>query len=201
MYKQPEIWAMPFQTYVTLTMLNMHTMRTPKSVKLMERSLFSARFCFVENMVSTGMLHRGMYNILNEWYEHIEKTMHIQADLIVYLRTTPEIVYQRMMARGRGEESCVPLEYLKQLHALHEDWLIHGTKHRPAPVSESGEKARNKVLIFIFHQQVLVLDADLDLNNIGSEYVRSENSILKPILIENTNQQPILASPNKRNRN
>lgn len=53
----------------------------------------------------------------------------------VYLRTTPEIVYERMKTRARSEEECVPLEYLRQLHELHENWLIHGNQERPAPVS------------------------------------------------------------------
>lgn len=44
MYKEAYRWAMPFQTYVTLTMLDMHTSKTDKPVKLMERSLFSARY-------------------------------------------------------------------------------------------------------------------------------------------------------------
>lgn len=38
------------------------------------------------------------------------------------------------------------------------------------------------------------------MDDIGSEYKRSEMSILKPILIENTNQQSILASPSKNSR-
>lgn len=180
MYKDPHRWAMPFQTYVTLTMLNMHTFQTEKSVKLMERSMFSARYCFVESMLASGSLHKGMYNILQEWYGFIHSNIHIQADMIVYLRTSPEIVYERMKKRARSEESCVPLAYLQELHELHENWLIHGTFPRVAPV--------------------LVLDADLDLNDIGSEYKRSETSILKPILIENTNQHPILTSPSKRTR-
>lgn len=46
--------------------------------------------------------------------------------------------------------------------------------------------------------KVLVLDADLDLDSIMAEYRRSEQSILKPIIIENTNQG-ITASPSKRN--
>lgn len=53
----------------------------------------------------------------------------------VYLRTSPEIVYERMKKRGRSEESLVPLEYLQQLHELHENWLIHGQHYRPAPVN------------------------------------------------------------------
>lgn len=52
----------------------------------------------------------------------------------MYLRTTPEVVFDRMKARGRSEETSVSLDYLQQLHNLHEDWLIHGRKHCPAPV-------------------------------------------------------------------
>lgn len=108
-------------------------------------------------MASTGILHQGMYNILQEWYQYISTSVHIQADLIgiefaitfltiviitsilllyiVYLRSSPEVVYERMKERARSEESFVPLEYLKQLHDLHENWLIHGLFERPAPVS------------------------------------------------------------------
>lgn len=43
MYRDPAKWVMPFQTYVTLTMLQTHTAETNKRVKLMERSLYSAR--------------------------------------------------------------------------------------------------------------------------------------------------------------
>lgn len=49
MYKSPERWAMPFQSYVTLTMLQSHVLRTDKRVKLMERSYFSARYVNTSN--------------------------------------------------------------------------------------------------------------------------------------------------------
>jgi len=179
MYRDPERFALPFQSYVTLTRLKYHIQKTQKAVKLMERSLFSARYCFVEKMLSSGMLHEGMYHVLQEWYEFIHEYHNIPCDLIVYLRTSPEVAYERIKQRARDEESCVPLQYLKDLHELHENWLIHGQFYRPA--------------------QVLVLDANLDLENIGREYRRSENSILKPIMmIENTNQGITAGSPVKR---
>jgi len=177
MYRNPESFAMPFQNYVTLTMLRNHIQRTEKPVKLMERSMFSSRYCFVEKMHQSGMLHEGMFHVLNEWYEFIQEHHEIPCDLIVYLRTSPEVAYERIKQRARDEESCVPLEYLKDLHELHENWLIHGQFYRPA--------------------QVLVLDANLDLENIGREYRRSETSILKPIMIENTNQGVTAGSPAK----
>lgn len=128
---------MPFQNYVTLTMLKQHIKQTEKPIKLMERSMFSARYCFVEKMLSNGMLHEGMYHVLQEWYEFIHQHHTVHCDLIVYLRTTPEIAYERIKKRARDEESCVPFEYIKDLHELHENWLIHGQFFRPAQVTQS----------------------------------------------------------------
>lgn len=163
MYKEPNRWAMPFQTYVTLTMLELHTQQTNKRVKIMERSLFSARYCFVQSMFSHGSIHAGMFGILQEWYKFIDKSIDIRADLIVYLRSTPEIVYERIKQRARAEESCVPLSYLQELHDLHEDWLIRKKTGSNVPV--------------------LVLDADLGLDEIGSEYKRSEQSIIRDTVV------------------
>lgn len=96
LYTEPYRWAMPFQTYVTLTMLNTHTHKTDKSVKLMERSIFSARYCFVENMLKTGVLHQGMYNILQDWYEYFTTNVHIQADLIGKKTTFYKKILQKL---------------------------------------------------------------------------------------------------------
>lgn len=41
----------------------------------------------------------------------------------VYLRTDPEVAYQRIKTRNRSEEKHVPFEYIKHLHELHDKWL------------------------------------------------------------------------------
>lgn len=85
--------------------------------------------------------------------------IHIQVDLIVYLRTNPAVVYGRTMTRGCPEEKQVPLKYIQQLHDLHESWLLGGTDTRPAPVLE--------------------LSANLDVTGIVREYQRAEKVILR----------------------
>ncbi len=55
-------------------------------------------------------------------------------DLIIYLRTTPEKALERINVRARSEENTIPLEYIQQLHGLHEEWLISGKYPLPAPV-------------------------------------------------------------------
>ncbi|XP_047520090.1 deoxynucleoside kinase-like isoform X2 [Pieris napi] len=135
MYSDPAKWAMTFQAYVSLTMLEMHRRPTSTPVKLMERSIFSAKYCFVEQMKRLGTLHPAQFAVLDEWFKFINTEIPVEADLIVYLKTTPSIVYDRIKKRARSEEQCVPLSYIEELHKLHEDWLINRTHADcPAPV-------------------------------------------------------------------
>ncbi|XP_026497097.2 deoxynucleoside kinase [Vanessa tameamea] len=172
MYKDPAKWAMTFQSYVTMTMLDMHRRPTSTPVKLMERSLYSARYCFVEHMMRNGTLHPAQFAVLDEWFRFIHREIPIDVDLIVYLKTTPQVVHDRIKKRARSEEQCVPLSYIEELHKLHEDWLVNRTfAECPAPV--------------------LMIDADLDLSQITEEYKKSEHQILKRAV------DVVMQSPNK----
>lgn len=108
-------------------------------------------FTFRQIWLVSECSHIASTNLLNIRFCFVSFT--------VYLRTTPEVVYDRMKVRGRSEENSVSLDYLKQLHDLYEGWLVKGQKSRPAPV--------------------LILNADLDVENITEEYIRSEASILR----------------------
>lgn len=138
-YEDPKKWSLSFQTYVQLTMAQIHEESAIKEegsvIKMMERSLFSARYCFVENLFKLGYLTDVEYNILDEWFISLQKE--IKIDFIIYLKTSPENCYQRIKSRGRPEESSITLDYLKSLHSLHEDWLGDGGKNHfivPAPL-------------------------------------------------------------------
>ena len=55
--------------------------------------------------------------------------------ILVYLRASPDTCLERLQKRSRKEEASVPIEYLEDLHLLHEDWLISQDKFPvPAPV-------------------------------------------------------------------
>lgn len=82
MYKDPSKWAMAFQAYVSLTMLDMHRRPASTPVKLMERSIYSARYCFVEHMQRSGILHPAQFAVLDEWFRFIHTEIPIEADLI-----------------------------------------------------------------------------------------------------------------------
>uniref|UniRef100_H3CAK6 Thymidine kinase 2 n=1 Tax=Tetraodon nigroviridis TaxID=99883 RepID=H3CAK6_TETNG len=135
MYQDPARWGLTLQTYVQLTMLVNHLSSTAASVKMMERSIFSARHIFVENLFRSGKLAAVDYAVLSEWFDWITSSISLPVDLIVYLQTSPQTCYERLKQRCRDEEKAIPLEYLESIHQLYEDWLVKCSHAAPpAPV-------------------------------------------------------------------
>lgn len=54
--------------------------------------------------------------------------------MAVYLRTDPELLHARIKQRARTEEQAIPFQYLKDLHTLHEEWLMGQDSSLPAPL-------------------------------------------------------------------
>ncbi|CAH1954897.1 unnamed protein product [Acanthoscelides obtectus] len=162
MYTDAKKWSFTFQSYVQLTMLRIHQKKIVQPIKLMERSVYSARFCFVEKMQRDGLMLPPSVSVIDEWFKYITSMEDTAVDLVVYLRTTPEVAYERILKRNRSEERTVPYDYIQALHEIHENWLYNKTLHTcPAPV--------------------IVLDADLDISVISEEYKRFEPHILNKI--------------------
>ena len=162
MYENPQRHSYTFQSYVQLTMAQIHAEQTTKPIKIMERSLWSARHVFAENLHRSGMMATSELEVLNAWYEFLtgkDSNLDFGVDLIIYLRTKPEVAYQRLKARARAEEKIVALEYLQELHQLHENWLNSND------ASTRGEA------------QVLVIDADKDMHQVPQVYSEHKDAI------------------------
>lgn len=171
LYKDPSRYSLAFQTYVQLTMINLHQ-RLPK---LMERSIYSARYCFVENLHQLNYLSKLEYIILDKWFKYLvlgneqydkeavssnnelqynllTNPKAISIDLIVYLRCTPHKVMERIRCRSRAEEKDISYDYVKSLHDLHEDWLMSKKFPCPAPVLVLDTNCCQKSLIELYEK-------------------------------------------------
>ncbi|EZA53065.1 deoxynucleoside kinase [Ooceraea biroi] len=157
-YKDSVHYGFMFQSYAQLSRLQLHTMSTPSPYKVMERSIFSSR-CFLENMKRTNMIKDVEATILEQWHDWCMESTKIKIDLIVYLRTSPEVVYQRMQLRARKEEEAVSLEYLRQIHEIHEEWLCRQT-------------------LFSLPAPVMIVDGDKSLEEMVPQFEKCKNQIL-----------------------
>ncbi|XP_026822340.1 deoxynucleoside kinase-like [Rhopalosiphum maidis] len=146
MYKDPKRWSFAFQSIVQRTMLELHQAR-PKypgqNIKIMERSIYSARNIFVENLYKDNLMAAPEYSVLDAWYKWLIGNVEIESDLIIYLRTDPEVAYQRIKTRNRFEEKDVSFEYIEHLHNLHDKWLnVHNTdvpKNIPVVIVDANQ--------------------------------------------------------------
>lgn len=167
MISDPSRWGLAFESLVTLTMAEIHMADHPSQakdgsitptapVKVMERSLHSARKVFMENLREA--LTQGEMAVLDSWYDLLLRRPEFdtEVDVIVYLRTSPQVAYERMQSRARSEEATLPLEHFKRLHALHEAWLV-------------GESATST--------PVIVIDADMDISVLQRTYRRLARAV------------------------
>ena len=126
----------------------------------MERSLYSAMYCFTESLVQSGKMEESEHEVLKAWFAYLVtemETVDLGIDLIIYLRTDPETAMRRIQSRSRGEESLIPVEHINQLHQLYEEWLIKEKFPRHAPV--------------------VVIDANQELGDMVEEYLRKGSHI------------------------
>lgn len=72
----------------------------------MERSIFSGRHCFIENLHDEKKMTHSEYTVLCEWFDFLQKSpmFNLSVDLIVYLKTSPEVAFERVKRRARSEE-------------------------------------------------------------------------------------------------
>ncbi|XP_006269886.3 thymidine kinase 2, mitochondrial isoform X2 [Alligator mississippiensis] len=165
MYQDSSRWGITLQTYVQLTMLDHHTRPMISPIRMMERSIHSAKNIFVENLYRSGRMPEVDYLVLTEWFEWIKKNIDVSVDLIVYLQTSPEICYERLKRRCRKEEKIIPMEYLQAIHELYEEWLVKQT-------------------LFNVSCPVLVIEADHDLQKMTEKYEENRDRILTPYSLQ-----------------
>ena len=127
-YRDTPRWAYTFQSYafVSRTVNQEESIRkAQESVLIAERSVFSDRYCFAKNIFEMGVINHLEWQLYKEWFAWLVYQYTVLPAGFIYLRTSPEVCYERMRRRSRSEEATVGLEYLNLLYQKHENWLIN----------------------------------------------------------------------------
>lgn len=126
-YKDTARWAYTFQSYAFMTRVRAqqeHARLYPHKTQMLERSVYSDRYCFAKNCFELGFMNKLEWELYQEWFAWLVDTYTDVPDGFIYLKADPEVCYSRLLKRDRHEESGVRLEYLVSLHAKHEQWLM-----------------------------------------------------------------------------
>jgi deoxyadenosine/deoxycytidine kinase len=130
-YKDTNRWAFTFQlaafTTRAKTWTEVLSIIDHRNVVL-ERSIYCDRYVFAKNCYQSGLMKKTEWQLYCKLWDWLESNWCAEPDRIMYLRTPAEVCLERIEARGRAEESTIPIEYLRDLEILHDEWLIDNPK-------------------------------------------------------------------------
>ena len=147
-YKEPKKYMKEFQFMAQKTLCENHNFvcvaPSPCRIKVMERSLYSDQYVFVDMAYHDGNSTHDEYL---EVCDHFKNLKRQEPYLIIYIRTDPKLCFKRMKERNRKEESNVSLEYLEKLHKYHEELFINNQSKLPCNVIIiNGDESKNQVV-------------------------------------------------------
>lgn len=125
-YNDPKRYAYAFQSLAFISRLEkLAEIEKDKDV-FIERSIWSDSNVFARNCFMQGTLTDIEYKLYKRWFSWAETLVNNQVKGFkhIYLRCSPETSFERINKRNRTEESKIPIEYIKQIHDRHEEWLV-----------------------------------------------------------------------------
>jgi len=128
-----------------------------------DRSIHTDFNIFVSGLMEDNKMSKDEIKAYKGYYEMMTSVFDMYPRKIIYLRSSPEMCYQRIQQRGREAELTIPLDYLKHLHEKHESWLFEGVE-RP-DFSYSEEKPWKVIENINNGMTIYVVNGDLDKEN------------------------------------
>lgn len=130
-YSDPKRWSFTFQLAAFTTRAKTWTevlAMTDHTSVVLERSIYCDRYVFAKNCYQSGLMSATEWQLYCKLWDWLETNWCTEPDQIIYLRTPAEVCRERIASRGRQEETKIPLAYLRDLEALHDEWLLDNPK-------------------------------------------------------------------------
>ena len=127
-YKNQEKFSFHFQmaAYISRIAAITKLQENNKEIKLIivERSIWTDKNVFAKMLYDDGKISKLEYNIYLKWFDEFSKL--INHSLNIYIKTKPEVAFDRVKKRNRSGET-IPLEYLQKCHKYHNEWLNYNS--------------------------------------------------------------------------
>jgi deoxyadenosine/deoxycytidine kinase len=169
-------WAYTMETFTMMCRVREHLYYQQKDNPffVVERSIYSGHYVFALNGYRQGFMTEQEWQMYLQYFHYLIPGWCKPPRGFIYVRTHPEIAYERIQKRNRVSEAGISLEYLKQVHDMHEEFLIR----------------KENILQELQQVPVLVLDGDRDFE--GNFSVRQECShMLHAFLMQQAGDQNV----------
>ena len=121
-YDDPKKWAYAFQSIAFRSRII--GMKDLPTGCIVERSVYTDRMVFAETAHEAGNISPIEWDDYTGWFDFVMNMCNVSPMGIIYLRGSPTTCMNQIKTRGRPGEENITLDYLKQLHAKHDKWLL-----------------------------------------------------------------------------
>lgn len=186
-YQQPHRWAYSFETLTLLCRVkeHMHLQKTVSNTLICERSIYSGFYCFAHNSFDSGFLTQLEWSMYCDWFSFLVPNNCEKPEGFIYLQADPVTCYERTKKRNRSAEETISLDYIKQIHNRHEEFLITHREQFSAvssvPVlvlNVSQEFESTPTLFSLLSKQVQEFITKTQINKISQQRLESKQHIL-----------------------
>jgi deoxyadenosine/deoxycytidine kinase len=129
-YADQEKYSFPFQmmAYVSRLKVLRDTLKNIKNdaedkniVVITERSLYTDKMVFAKMLYDSKKIEHVNYQIYLNWFDTFSDEFPVNK--VVYVKTSPDKCYQRIVKRSRTGEENIPLDYLTSCSIYHDSML------------------------------------------------------------------------------
>lgn len=116
-YSNPSKYAFSFQMKVLMDFDI--DKNIDKDLLIVERSPVESKEIFARTLLENKMINDSEFSLLCEYHNKIAW----QPNMILYLKSTPEVCIERIHKRSRECENGISIKYLQQLHKNYEEFI------------------------------------------------------------------------------
>jgi len=123
-YADQEKYSFSFQmmAYISrLALLKEAMKKHPGAIIITERSLYTDKFVFAKMLHDMKKIEDVNYQIYTKWFDAFAQECPIHQ--CVYVKTDPEVCYERILKRSRSGEHNIPLSYLTICDEYHDSMI------------------------------------------------------------------------------
>ena len=129
-YADQEKYSFPFQmmAYVSRLKVLRDTLKTIKNdignkniVIITERTLYTDKMVFAKMLYDSKKIEHVNYQIYLNWFDTFSDEFPVNK--VIYVKTSPDKCYQRIVKRLRTGEENIPLDYLTSCSIYHDNML------------------------------------------------------------------------------
>ena len=125
-YGDQEKYSFPFQMMAYVSRIKalrdtLKNLNNKRVIIITERSLYTDKMVFAKMLYDSKKIEHVNYLIYLNWFDTFSEEFPVHK--IIYVKTSPEKCYERILKRSRTGEENIPLEYLESCSDYHDNML------------------------------------------------------------------------------